>query len=138
MGKFSSSYSESVIIYDSETNIDVAKLTKYVNDSGEVTYVVTVDWEAYDNSGIWDDIPGYDMSLRLPEYVRHNSIVFMTEYMPPKSREDSYELMLSVGLDMPYDMWAFMIEQGRVCMDGWRVRRIPGETYEHDAYRVSK
>lgn len=135
MNKFEGVH-ESVIIYDVLTGIDTAILERVINDSGECFYTLKVDWKAYDKVNTFDDIPGYDFSLRKDDYVRFNTIVFMTEYLPPAGRENSRELMRSVGLNMDYDMWAFMIEQGRVCQDNWRVRRIPGHVYEHDTYRI--
>lgn len=127
---------ESVEIYDSETGVGVATLTRIINDSCEIMFALKMYWSVYDSLNIFDDIPGFDFNLRLSEYLRTDRIPFMTEYLPPKGREDSYALMLSVGLDMSYDMWAYMIEQGRVCQDDWRVRRIPGQVYEHDKYRI--
>lgn len=136
--KIVSCYEESVYIYDAITGIDVAILTKHFSDSNEIMYTLRVDWDAYDKLENPDTIPGYDMDLRYDEYVRDDYTVFMTEYLPPACRPDSKELMLSVNLDMPYDMWAFMIEQGRNCMDGWRVRRIPGAVYSHDKFKINK
>lgn len=129
---------ESVYVYDVNTYTIAATLTRYVNDACEVYYALFVDWEAYDALGSVNPIPGYDLTLRKDVYIRDTYTVFMTEFLPPAGREDSYELMLSVGIDMPYDMWAFMVEQGRVCMDNWRVARIPGDTYEHDRYKITK
>lgn len=125
---------ETVIIYDSRDNTEIGTLTRRINDAAEVEYVFLINWDAKDDiiiAGLCED-------LRAPKYVRHYSTVFMTDFMPPACREDSYRLMLSVGLDMPYDMWAFMIEQGRVCRDPYRVKRVPGAVYEHDAYKCEK
>ena len=134
---FFSQYTESVYVYDANTGMVVAELIQHSNDANEIMYVLKMNWENYAILGdTVDDIPGYDMSLKLDEYVRYNSTVFMTEYLPPSGREDVLELMHSVGLDMGYDMWAYMIEQGRKCMDNWRVCKIPGHTYAHEAYKI--
>lgn len=127
---------ESVYIYDAHTLNIVGTLTRHINDACEVYYTLCVDWNAYDALGNVNPIPGYDLALRKDVYIREKSTVFMTEFLPPAVREDSYQLMLSVGIDMPYDMWAFMVEQGRICMDNWRVMRIPGASYEHDKYKI--
>lgn len=125
---------ETVIIYDSRNNIEVGTLTRRINDAAEVEYIFNINWDAEDDI----IISGLDEDLRAPRYVRHHSITFMTDFMPPACREDVTQLMLSVGLNMPYDMWAYMIEQGRVCRDPYRVKRIPGATYEHDKYKCEK
>ena len=129
-------YDESVEIYDEKTGITVGKLTRCIADSGEEEYLLNMYWDEYDKIPQADDIPGYDMDLRSEEYVRHDYTVFMTEYMPPPGRSNARELMLSVGLDMKYDMWAFMVEQGRICLDYWRVKRIEGQVYMHDKYKI--
>lgn len=128
---------ESVYVYDSVTRLIVGTLTCYTHDCADSVYVFVPDWNCplFDNNVL---IPGYDIEAHLTEYVREGEPCFMTEFLPPAGREDSYELMLSVGIDMPYDMWAFVVEQGRVCMDNWRVARIPGDTYEHDKYKITK
>ena len=128
---------ESCIVYNVVSNDTAGILTKYEHDCADPVYVFTPDWSCRE---LLKGIPmiGYDMSLHLNEYVREGIPCFMSEVMPPRSREDVLELMLSVGLDMGYDMWAYMIEQGRVCHDSWRVKRIPGAVYEHDAYKIKR
>ena len=125
---------ESVIVYDSVTNKTAGILTRYVHDVADDIFVFTPNWDF--NFTPNHIIAGYNLDLHLDEYVREGYPCFMSEFMPPKCREDSYELMLSVGIDMDYEMWAFMIEQGRICMDNWRVRRIEGEVYSHDKYKI--
>lgn len=126
---------ESVEIYDVLTGESAGILTLYQHDCADpiTVFEPCTNWCEKFRGKI---MPGYDMTLCLTEYVREGYPCFMTEYLPPAGREDSRYLMSSVGLDMSYDMWAFMIEQGRVCQDNWRVRRIPGQVYEHDAYRI--
>ena len=81
---------ESVYVYDINTHSIVATLTRHVNDACEVYYTLCVDWEAYDALGSVNPIPGYDLTLRKDVYIRDTYTVFMTEFLPPAGREDSY------------------------------------------------
>lgn len=105
-------------------DIQVATLTRRMNECCEEEYVFVVDWDTWDRVQPTQSISGLNMSLRLPEYVRHGKPCFMTEFMPPAGREDIPEKMAALSLYGAYDMWDFMIAQGRKCRDNFRVRRI--------------
>lgn len=109
------------ITYD---GIQVATLTRYMNEACETEYVYVVDWKVWDSLGLFYNIPGLNMDLRLPEYVRHSTPVFITEYMASPKREDMVELIKQMGLPNDTDIWELMIATGRPCRDKFRVHRI--------------
>ncbi len=105
-------------------NEPVGTLTRRMNDACEEEYVFRIDWEAWDRIKPTQTITGINMDLRKEEYVRPFTPTFMTDYMPPRGREDIPDLMKKYGLTGVYDMWDFMCAQGRICRDNFRVRRV--------------
>lgn len=104
--------------------IDVATLTRRMNDAGETEYVFIVDWAVWDSVKPAYEIPGLNIDARLEEYVRYNTPVFMTGVMPPMNREDVPDMLKKFNLPPTADMWDLMIAQGRICQDNFRVHRL--------------
>ena len=79
---------------DLEYKIARIEYTERENDS--FSYVFTPYYEVVDllSPPVFQGIPGLDLNLRKPKYVRENTIpVFISERSPNKNREDLWELL---------------------------------------------
>lgn len=82
--------------------VSVAQIDYQEFDEENFQYVFSPYWEIVDGlpASVFQGIPGIDMKLRLKSYYRVNYIpTFISERTPSESREDTMELMDSVGLD---------------------------------------
>lgn len=71
-------------------------------EDGSFEYRFTPDYEVMEMvpGGLFQGIPGLNLELRLPEYIRRNRVpVFISERTPSENREDVRELLEEVGLD---------------------------------------
>ena len=74
----------------------IAKIEYTERDDDSFTYVFTPYYNVIDllSPPVFQGIPGLDLDLRKPEYVRENTIpVFISERAPNKNRENLWELL---------------------------------------------
>ena len=91
--------------------VSVAQIDYQEFDEENFQYVFSPYWEIIDGlpASVFQGIPGIDMDLRLKNYCRVNYIpTFISERTPSESREDTRELMDSVGLDY-YDRFEWLL-----------------------------
>lgn len=94
----------SIMVTDPELMLDyrVADIDYTEWEDGTFEYRFTPDYEVMGMvpGELFQGIPGLNLDLRLPEYVRRNRLpVFISERTPSESREDVRELLDEVGLD---------------------------------------
>ena len=74
-------------------------------DEQNFQYIFSPEWSVIDSlpATIFQGIPGLDMSLRLEQYYRVNMTpYFISERTPSEGREDLWELLEEVGLDIDF------------------------------------
>ena len=97
--------------------VSVAQIDYQEFDEENFQYVFSPYWEIIDGlpASVFQGIPGIDMDLRLKNYCRVNYIpTFISERTPSESREDTRELMDSVGLDY-YDRFEWLLRTNMRC-----------------------
>lgn len=76
---------------------------EYIYDiDDKYRYIYTPNYIVTDivPTNLFQGIPGLNLDLRKPQYVRENAQpVFITERVPQPNREDYYDLLADVGLD---------------------------------------
>lgn len=88
-------------------------------DDQNFQYIIKPFWDYIEHlpNGIFQGIPGIDMSLRREAYYRVNMTpTFISMRTPSESREDVRELMESVGLDY-YDRFEWLLRSEMLCGD---------------------
>ncbi len=88
-------------------------------DEQNFQYIIKPYWNSVDNlpRGLFQGIPGIDMSLRKDRYYRVNiTPAFIGMRTPSESREDVMQLMASVGLDY-YDRFEWLLRSETKCGD---------------------
>jgi hypothetical protein len=81
---------------DLDIEYKIAKIVYTEREDESFTYVFTPYYNVIDllSPPVFQGIPGLDLDLRKPDYVRENSIpVFISERAPGKNREDLWELL---------------------------------------------
>lgn len=87
-----------IICLSDDLNIEykIAKIEYTERENESFTYVFTPYYNVIDllSPPVFQGIPGLDLDLRKPEYVRENTIpVFISERAPNKNRENLWELL---------------------------------------------
>lgn len=107
--------------------IDICMLIECVNPlEGDKAYLFVPEWDGVDNAlkaGMYD-IPGLDLSLRLPQYDYVGRFpAFLTFRFVPLDRPDWQWHYKYVGLEHNQDQWEYMVRMGGMCHeDRIRVR----------------
>lgn len=94
----------SIMVTDPELMLDyrVADIDYTEWEDGSFEYRFTPDYEVMGMvpGELFQGIPGLNLDLCMPEYVRRNRVpVFISERTPSENREDVRELLDEVGLD---------------------------------------
>ena len=100
----------------------VGTLSKLEAESGDY-YTFNIDWKRWDEVKPRSPIAGVGIDARLDEYVRDYLPEFLTDYFPPKGREDTKYLMKKVGLTGEYDIWEYAKKQHRFGRDCFTVEQ---------------
>lgn len=80
----------------------VSKIEYVLREDESFTYTFTPDYSVIDllTSDLFQGIPGLDLDLRKPQYVRENiTPVFISERTPGENREDLLKLLEDCGMD---------------------------------------
>ncbi len=93
-----------ICVLDEQTHIEYAlcDITLAEREDGSTRWVFRPRWGVIDLVGppLFQGIPGLNLDLRLPEYVRENRTpVFVSERVPAENREDAWELLSREGMD---------------------------------------
>ncbi len=80
----------------------VAKIEYFEREDETYKYIFTPDYSVINllDSHLFQGIPGMNLDLKRPEYIRENVVpVFISERTPSKNREDLVELLEECGMD---------------------------------------
>ncbi len=80
----------------------ISRVDYIVRDDESYAYVFAPDYSVIDllASDLFQGIPGLDLDLRKPRYVRENMTpVFISERTPGENREDLWKLLQDCGMD---------------------------------------
>ena len=86
---------------DLDIEYKIARIDFIEREDESFTYVITPCYEVIDLLGPphFQGIPGLNLDLRKPRYVRDNLVpVFISERSPGKNREDLWQLLDHVGM----------------------------------------
>ncbi len=118
-----------------ENRYNVAEVAYERYDDQNFQYVFSPYWKLieYLPKGVFDGIPGIDMSNRKDHYYRVNMTPsFISKRTPSRNRENVKELLEEVGLDY-YDRFEWLLRTDRRCGDDNLVverKRVESITFE--------
>ena len=84
------------------TEFRVCKITYIQNEDETFRYIFTPDYDVIGmtDSSFFQGIPGLNLDLHKPMYIRENMTpVFISERVPQPNREDYHELLAHLGME---------------------------------------
>lgn len=107
-------------VYDrNNRRYSVGEITLERYDDQNFQYIIKPYWNSIEGlqTGLFQGIPGIDLSLRRNAYYRVNMTpAFISMRTPSEAREDVRQLMESVGLDY-YDRFEWLLRSESKCGD---------------------
>ena len=96
--------SEGLICVRDKNNTEyrVCRIIYTLNEDETFKYVFRPDYNviAQTDSSFFQGIPGLNLDLHKPEYVRDNIVpTFISERVPQPNREDLYDLLAHLGME---------------------------------------
>ena len=112
---------------DLDIEYRVARIEYIEREDESFSYIFTPYYAVIDllSPPIFQGIPGLNLDLRKPQYIRENMVpVFISERSPGKNREDLWELLDGVGMTYLNQLEWLMRTELRYFGDPFYVRRI--------------
>ena len=92
---------------------NIGTLSEESNDAGEFDWVIRMNWENWEKAGS-PEMPGIDVCLRLPEYIRSYVPAIVDQRTLPDTRDRLYEQLAEVGLAYN-DRYEYMCRTNGLC-----------------------
>ncbi|MDD2393797.1 MAG: hypothetical protein PHN99_08510 [Eubacteriales bacterium] len=112
----------------------VAEITYTEKADGSFSYVFTPNYSVIDllSPPEFQGIPGLDLDLRKPQYIRENMTpVFISERSPGENRENLWELLEEVGMKYLNRLEWLIRTTTRYSGDRMYVKRLTDEDLKH-------
>ncbi len=112
----------------------IAEISYTERADGSFSYVFTPKYSVIDllSPPVFQGIPGLDLDLRKPEYIRENMTpVFISERSPGENRENLWELLDEVGMNYLNRLEWLIRTRTRYSGDRMYVKRLTDEDNKH-------
>lgn len=119
---------------DLDIEYKIAKIEYTECENESFTYVFTPYYDVIDllSPSVFQGIPGLDLDLRKPEYVRKNMIpVFISERAPNKNREDLWQLLENAEMKYLNQLEWLIRTKTRYPGDRLYVKRLSADDEKH-------
>ena len=119
---------------DLDIEYKVAKIVYTEREDESFTYVFTPYYDVIDllSPSVFQGIPGLNLDLRKPEYVRENTIpVFISERAPNKNREDLWEILEKAEMKYLNQLEWLIRTKTRYPGDRLYVKRLSADDEKH-------
>jgi hypothetical protein len=119
---------------DLDIEYKIAKITYVEREDESFSYTFELYYPVIDllSPPVFQGIPGLDLDLRKPVYIRENIIpVFISERSPGKNRDDLWELLESVGMKYLNQLEWLIRTDTQYFGDRLYVRRYSAEDEKH-------